>query len=105
MYSVARLYTNIYRHHSSEQLLLPHALLELPCNVNRCYGKTRNRLQSYGLSGITQFLCLGQSASSVVVTVVLPAVGHTYAVSYAQIEFARATSAKLRERDKAASHS
>lgn len=61
------------------------------------------------MTGITQSLCLGQSASSVVVAVavVSPAVGHTYAVTYAQIEFARATSAKLRERDKArqASHS
>lgn len=56
------------------------------------------------MAGITQSLCLGQSASSVVVVavaVVSPAVGHTYAVTHAQIEFARATSAKLRERDKA----
>lgn len=55
------------------------------------------------MAGITRSLCLGQSASSVVVVVavVSPAVGHTYAVTYAQIEFARATSAKLRERDKA----
>lgn len=47
----------------------------------------------FGVAGITQILFSGQSTSAVVVIVIPPAVGHTYA----QIEIERATSAELRE--------